>query len=193
MTVTTQFVYCPACQHCNAADSVFCSQCGARLEGEAQQKVATEQKREPEDLPPPPPPPFHAEIAKRKLETPLWNPVPVIAWSLLFTPVFGAILLAMNWEAMGDSERAKRNFNWATVVGVFIFGLSNNADVAESLWVLELIALVAWVYFEARHQLALLRADEVVYPKRGWLLPLVIAMVASFLLRAWTGHVAARS
>ena len=33
---------------------------------------------------------------------PLWNPGAAASWSLLLSPVFGAILHMKNWQAMGE-------------------------------------------------------------------------------------------
>ena len=34
---------------------------------------------------------------------PLWNPGAAMAWSLLFSPIFGAFVHMKNWQALGPS------------------------------------------------------------------------------------------
>ena len=36
----------------------------------------------------------------------LWNPDAAACWSMLFTPLFGTILVIRNWEALGEPKRA---------------------------------------------------------------------------------------
>ena len=35
----------------------------------------------------------------------LWNPDVAGAWSLLFTPIFGSVLLLKNWRAIGREDK----------------------------------------------------------------------------------------
>ena len=42
----------------------------------------------------------------------LWNPFAARAWTVLFSPIFGAFLHAQNWKALGESGRAKRSMIW---------------------------------------------------------------------------------
>lgn len=49
----------------------------------------------------------------------LWNPGATAALSLLFTPLFGAIVLTKNWDTLGQLEEAERSRNWAYGIGFF--------------------------------------------------------------------------
>jgi hypothetical protein len=42
----------------------------------------------------------------------LWSTAGIAAWSLLFTPAFGAWLQMYNWRRMGDAARAGRAWYW---------------------------------------------------------------------------------
>ena len=47
------------------------------------------------------------------LEQPvLWRPSAVAAWSLLFTPVFGSLLLMYNWHVLGQAHAARSARRW---------------------------------------------------------------------------------
>ena len=37
----------------------------------------------------------------------LWNPEAAGGWSLIFNPVFGSILVLMNWQALGEREKIR--------------------------------------------------------------------------------------
>src|SRR5689334_11037068 len=52
----------------------------------------------------------------------LWNPRAAAAWSLMFSPTFGAILHMLNWRALGDEARARVSRNWA--IGVLAVNLA---------------------------------------------------------------------
>ena len=34
----------------------------------------------------------------------LWNPDVAGVWSVFLTPVFGSVILLLNWETIGDTE-----------------------------------------------------------------------------------------
>jgi hypothetical protein len=43
------------------------------------------------------------------LESPIWNPIATVNWSLLFTPVFGAYLQMLNWKSLGQEDSARES------------------------------------------------------------------------------------
>lgn len=51
---------------------------------------------------------------------PLWNPNAAANWSLLFSPVFGALLQMKNWEALGEDDKALNSKRRAIGAGVAI-------------------------------------------------------------------------
>ena len=42
----------------------------------------------------------------------LWRPSAVAAWSLLFTPVFGSLLLMHNWHVLGQAHAVRSARRW---------------------------------------------------------------------------------
>lgn len=66
-------------------------------------------------------------MAKRPVHTPrpiLYNPIVTAALALLFTPIFGAQLQALNWDALGERGNAHASRLWVRVtvwlLGAFI-------------------------------------------------------------------------
>ena len=61
---------------------------------------------------------------KINARTALYNPAAVAALSLLFTPIFGAQLHALNWTALGEPGKARASRLWVRMtfwlIGVFI-------------------------------------------------------------------------
>ena len=49
---------------------------------------------------------------KTPVTPPLYNPVWVLFGSLLFTPVFGGLLQAHNWEVLGEHDKARGSRFW---------------------------------------------------------------------------------
>lgn len=106
----------------------------------------------------------------------LWNPNAVMSWSVLFSPIFGALLIAENLKALGDEARAKRAslWVWATVAVVvltplFISHLSDGVRVYLGL-------MVGWMWLSARpHRMEVEREFGDDYPRRSWRRPLMIA------------------
>ena len=62
--------------------------------------------------------PPQADVEPVAVETPaapsLWNPNAAASWSLIFTPIFGAILHMKNWEALGEPQKAAGARSWAS-------------------------------------------------------------------------------
>lgn len=131
----------------------------------------------------------------------LWNPQAAALWSLLFSPVFGAWLHALNWRALGDPARQRRSARWMLVglaIGVFYV-------VVQLTWRDELIAgrvssatgfayLLAWYLGPGLEQVRLVRARHGdAYVRRAWGKVLLIAVgvsLAYFVLAGVVGLLA---
>jgi len=128
----------------------------------------------------------------------LWNPGAATSWSLLFSPLFGAILHMKNWQAMGEHDKAATSKTWALAIGIVLaIGIavsvalpdSGLADLASRLSGFGM--LIAWYYAIGKSQRAAILArygDD--YPRRGWSQPLgwavaaIVALVALIVLIA---------
>jgi len=54
------------------------------------------------------------------LKVELWNPDHCGLWSILFTPIFGAILVSLNWKSLGETKKAKIALIWILPVCVML-------------------------------------------------------------------------
>ena len=133
--------------------------------------------------------PPKAEVADvlpgRSVAPPLWNPNAAANWSLLFSPVFGAFLHMKNWEALGELAKADASRRWAAIgVVVFVVLALASAFLPERPMdgVSRAVAiglLFAWYFSSARQQTAYVKARfGKDYPRRGWLKPLFLAVLA---------------
>jgi hypothetical protein len=115
---------------------------------------------------------------------PLWNPGPATAWSLLFTPVFGAILQMKNWQALGEPAKAARSRAWAIGSVVFTLAVGVGAAVLPVTPAIDrtlnfsgLVLLLVWYFADGREQIGhVSRRFGKSYPRRGWAIPLLIAL-----------------
>ncbi len=122
----------------------------------------------------------------------LWNPGPATAWSLLFTPVFGAVLQMKNWQALGEPAKAARSRAWAigsvvytVAVGVGAAVLPVSPAIDRVLNLSGFVLLLVWYFADGREQIGhVSRRFGKSYPRRGWALPLLIALgiFVAFLL-----------
>lgn len=118
---------------------------------------------------------------------PLWNPKAAALWSLLFSWAFGSFLLARNWKALGDADRAKRCMLWFygffpfLIAAIFVSELGVFAALLRPAGI---GIFVAWIITERTPQ-----ADYIEqrfggrYPRKSWLVPIAIAagiMVGGF-------------
>jgi hypothetical protein len=130
-----------------------------------------------------------AEVAdiKRLEDAPaLWNPRAAANWSLLFSPVFGAFVHMKNWQALGESSQADKSRAWAIgcvaffVVVALLGGLfPESKGLDASSRALAIALLVAWYYASGKSQQVYVDAKfGKTYPRRGWLKPLLFAVLA---------------
>lgn len=119
---------------------------------------------------------------------PLWNPGAAASWSLLFSPIFGALLHMKNWQALGDPGKAATSKNWAIGTAVFfVLGVVLSVAFPDSKAVDQLsrlggfVLLIAWYYAIGKSQGSLVQARYGKgYPRRGWAKPLGLAVAAMF-------------
>lgn len=116
----------------------------------------------------------------------LWNPNAAANWSILFSPIFGAFLHMKNWQALGEAGKASAAKLWI-IVGVLLFlGLAliplflpfeEEADKLSRP--IALIFLLSWYFSSAKHQAKYVK-DRFgsTYPRKGWGIPLLLAVVA---------------
>lgn len=116
----------------------------------------------------------------------LWNPNAAASWSLLFSPIFGALLHMKNWQAMGEPRKAAASKAWAlagvgflvlTLVASFVAPESQGVDLLGRFG--GFVMLIAWYYAIGKSQATLVAARYgKAYPRRGWLQPLLLAVAA---------------
>jgi hypothetical protein len=137
--------------------------------------------------------------------------VAAAAWSLLGSPVLGALIHARNWKTLGDPVRAKRNYVWAVMFGVVLLftefillvhryryklrsriivnlfsGLSVHLDkvgtFVNALW---FAGLAIWFIVEGRAQIAAIKSrwgDE--YPRASLVKALLCSLPVGFVYTA---------
>lgn len=104
----------------------------------------------------------------------LWNPEAAGAWSLIFNPVFGSILILMNWQALKMPEKVRSTQLWL-VMSVFV--LIGAFFLPTSVLSLVTIGyLLIWYLSVAKPQAKYIKERwGQAYPRRSWLWPLLIA------------------
>lgn len=117
---------------------------------------------------------------------PIWNPNAAACWSFFFTPVFGAILLTMNWRALGEKKKASASRLWA-IISLVLMLLSMIAPAVggDSLGVrlftrlVGFALLITWYVASVRGQVRYVREHfGEAYRRRGWLVPIICAIAA---------------
>ena len=115
---------------------------------------------------------------------PIWNPRAAANWSLLFSPIFGALVQMKNWQALGEPDRAATSRNWAIGSVFFFVAMTLVAVVAPDskavdglTRLLGLVLLVVWYYANGKSQHAyVLGRFGTTYKKKGWGIPLLWAV-----------------
>jgi hypothetical protein len=121
----------------------------------------------------------------------IWNPTAATNWSIVFTPVFGAYLQALNWTTLGEVERARIAKRWfyCSIGALIVSGLlgaffpENRISVFYCRFFM-LLYLVTWYYAAARPQMKYVKEKfKAGYPRRSLVKPLLIGCAA------WLGYV----
>ena len=111
----------------------------------------------------------------------LWNPEAAGAWSLIFNPVFGSILVLMNWQTLGVQEKVRNARIWLVVSIIVLVALFFLPSTMLSL--VSLTYLLIWYFSAAKPQAKYINERwGKTYPRRSWLWPLLIAFGILFTL-----------
>jgi GYF domain 2 len=119
---------------------------------------------------------------------PLWNPGAAGIWSLFLPWAMGALLVALNWRALGEPEKAKRAMVWFYAALAFMLMLPLLAMFEGSAPLTSLFylfgnptALLIWNWAECERQRKLLkRLFDNRYPRRWLIVPILITIVLTF-------------
>jgi hypothetical protein len=115
----------------------------------------------------------------------LWNPNAAALWSVIFTPVFGAYLHALNWRALGDREREEASMVWVFAGGALLIVMLlievvmpksyNQGDSVSHT--IEFAFLLAWYFASARAQARLVKAKYGgSFTRKSWRQPLLMGL-----------------
>ena len=118
----------------------------------------------------------------------LWNPTAAVIWAILFSPVFGAWLHAINWRELGEEKLAKQNmyFVWGVVaLDLAIFFVLMFTDIQLPRFRLAAAIWAAWFAVLGKKQIDFVR-NEVNndYDKKKWGKPIGLAILAVFAYSA---------
>lgn len=119
-------------------------------------------------------------VGTKQQKPKIWNPRAAALWSLLFSPLFGALVHARNWEVLGVPVKAKASMKWARGIGValaiilFIIPL-NIEGIGGLLRIIGIIMLFSWFYAQGLSQIKFVKEKYGnSYEKKDWLKPLLI-------------------
>ena len=130
----------------------------------------------------------NSEINNTQPALELWNPEAAACWSLVFTPVFGSIIISKNWRRIGNTEEATYAKNWVYISLIAILGsiVLQFTSLAGSIGqFLPIVFLLLWYFCSAKRQAKYLKNESVVYQKKSWFKPLAISspvLLTGFLL-----------
>ena len=124
----------------------------------------------------------------RQAKPRLWNPAAAVGWSLLLSPVFGAILHMINWRALGRPDKARQSLIWAVMIVVLFVagtawgGAAPAGSVGDTVSNFVGIALFAgWFVASALEQIRHVKmlGD---YERRGWVKPVSLTIIGGIAL-----------
>jgi hypothetical protein len=136
-----------------------------------------------DDNPYAPPEAAVADVSSGELAPALWNPGAATAWSLLFTPVFGAWMQMRNWRALGEPAQAARSRAWAVGSAIFTLAIGIGAVLLPISPAIDrmlnwsgMALLLVWYFANGREQIKYVKDRHGTrYPRMGWAIPLLAA------------------
>lgn len=162
---------CPMCGESIAAAAQKCKHCGEYLDGRQQAASPSPSTVKPIDSVIPP------DGRPR-----LWSPVAVANLSLLFSPIFGCILMAKNWKTLGNEKEAKKAWYWlAGCAAAFVVALMAGEAGASY------VVVIVWYLLYAKRQVKYVKETlKNNYIKKPWVVPVIggIALFAVIFLLA---------
>ena len=109
----------------------------------------------------------------------MWNPGAAIAWSFVFTPIFGSFIQMKNWKQLGEIENEKKSMYW--MCGSILFALTMTVFDANFEKVnfssIKFLYLATWWFFDGRKQVKYFYDHIPFFQKRSWKKPLSISLI----------------
>ena len=116
------------------------------------------------------PPTANVEIRESEAAPALWNPNAAGLWSLLFTPIFGSVLLLKNWRAIGADDKVRSARIWLVVSIVMVVP-------TMVVGLVGFIYIIVWYFAWQKPQATFVKerwGND--YPRKSWGFPLLIAL-----------------
>ncbi len=166
-------MYCIGCGAQNIEGSGHCVRCGLDLK-----TIRTD---------------TYETAAAESLSPKLWNPDMAAFLSWILTPVFGAIIHALNWHSLDQPRKAYISWGWAifnflglTAISIYFQSKFGDGKTSERLLGLaSLTTLFVWYFSFGRSQSKFIaRQLNGKYTKAGWLnvLCIITIIVSSVLI-----------
>ncbi|MGD0137989.1 MAG: protein kinase [Tepidisphaeraceae bacterium] len=143
-------------------------------------------------IPPPPMPalPPNATIQSLDSAEPpkqaprLWSPNAASNWSLLFSPLFSSILIAMNYRQLGLKHKSNGALTW----GIAIVAVGSGLNVfLQNPFLIWLLGLIIWYYGSAKPHVRFVSNNVGGnYIKRRWAKPLTLGFFILILVSSLT-------
>lgn len=108
----------------------------------------------------------------------LWNPDMAGLWSLIFTPLFGSVIVYLNWKALGEGVRAKNTIPWIILSFIIIAVL-----VFYDRFLV--IYILMWYFLCQRRQTLFIKEHYYgKWERKSWLKPILLAFggMAAFIV-----------
>jgi uncharacterized protein YecT (DUF1311 family) len=161
-------MHCTQCGSENSIESSFCQKCGAPL-------ASVSNKSNPK-----------AGANHSDSVGAIWNPNATGTWSYVFTPAFGSYMQMLNWQTLGQPEKAASAKTWFyisllmlvgnIVIRAFMPDQKAAAGIASAVLI---IYLFVWYFGAGRAQAKYVKEKlGNTYPRKGWTKPLCIAVAA---------------
>ena len=125
-----------------------------------------------------------------------WNPDVAALLSIPFSPIFGSIIHALNWQRLGQPRRALTAWIWAAsillgMVAISIFGAAARLSedvIVGYLRIAQFVAIIFWYFGTARAQgKYIVKEIRNEYRRENWIVPACLAIIVFSSLIVFLG------
>lgn len=116
----------------------------------------------------------------------LWSPDKAAFFSIIFSPIFGAVIHALNWKALGEKSKSRMSWIWAVLIWLAFSVVTASGEaklydfevITMHLQLTQMVIIVLWYFLSARAQSKYLVTHYPQgYTKKSWVYPICFSII----------------
>ena len=106
-------------------------------------------------------------------EVKLWNPDIAGVWSIFLSPVFGSVIILLNWKILGNDRETSIAWVWLVISLLALISMS----ILELPLASNLVFVITWYFAWQKKQTVYLKNNHPAYIKKSWIAPVILGII----------------